>query len=445
MSSPIQKKGDSLDPGNRYKTWFDDELLLLYNRQVQRDYLFRGQRMAMEKSEQASLLSVLVNICLFLIKYFLGVFSGSLALIADSIHSISDVIGSITLFIGLKISKRKSKAFPYGLYKVENLIALVCSLLIFLAGYRIALSAITGEGVPLLRNIPLALPGIYLILAIIYGFMRYERRIARSTDSPSLAADAEEYRTDLYTTLVILGSFIGSFLNIHLDRIASLVVAVFIFKTSGLLFLNTIKVLLDASLDFKTLDQVKTLILDEPRVDELKSLTGRNSGRYKFIEAEMTIKTRELEKAHRVSRALEARIKKNIPYVDHILIHYEPVKKEFINAAIPYIIKEKKVSEHFGEAPAFLVLKVKADSNSLVQQDILINPFLLEERGKGIMAAEFLVKSGVDLVVLKRKFHGKGAQYVFRDAGVEIKATEKSTVREVMDELKIESRGNMRD
>lgn len=401
--------------------------------------------MVMEKSERASLFSVLVNISLFLIKYFLGIFSGSLALIADSIHSISDVIGSMTLFIGLKIAKRKSKVFPYGLYKVENLIALICSLLIFFAGYKIALSAITGEGMPVLRNIPLTLPGICLILGIIYGFMRYERRIARLTQSPSLAADAEEYRTDLYTTIVILGSFLGSFLNIHLDRIASLIISAFIFKAGGVLFLNAIKVLLDASLDFATLDQVKTVILDEPQIDELKSLTGRNSGRYKFIEAEITINTRELEKAHRVSKGLEAKIKKNIPYVDHILIHYEPVKKEFINVAIPYIVKENKVSEHFGEAPAFLVLKVKADSNSLVKQDILINPFLLEERGKGIMAAELLVKNGVDVVVVKRKFHGKGAQYVFRDAGVEIKATEKSTLREVMGELKIESGGKMKD
>lgn len=161
--------------------------------------------MVIEKSERASLFSVLVNISLFLIKYFLGIFSGSLALIADSIHSISDVIGSITLFIGLKISKRKSKVFPYGLYKVENLIALVCSLLIFFAGYKIALSAITGEGMPVLRNIPLTLPGICLILGIIYVFMRYERKIARLTQSPSLAADAEEYRTDLYTTYCHLG------------------------------------------------------------------------------------------------------------------------------------------------------------------------------------------------------------------------------------------------
>lgn len=391
----------------------------------------------MEKSERTSLFSVGINIILFFLKYFLGVFSGSLALIADSIHSISDVIGSVAVFIGLKISKRKSKAFPYGLYKVENLIALVSSFLIFFAGYEIITWAVKGKGVPLLKNLSPTLAGIFSIFVIIYGFMRYERKIAKSTGSPSLAADAGEYKTDLYSTLVILGSFLGSFLGIHLDRIASVIVSAFIFKAGGVLFINAIKVLLDASLDFAALDKVKTIILEESRVEELKSLTGRNSGRYKFIEADVTLRVRELERAHQISQRLEEKIKKDIPYVDHILIHYEPIKREFSHIAIPYIAKDNKVSEHFGETPAFLVLKVKADSNSLVKQDILINPFLLEERGKGIRAAELLVKNGVDVVVVKRKFHGRGPEYVFRDAGVEVKVTEKSTIGEVMDELKI--------
>lgn len=393
----------------------------------------------MERSERTSLFSVGMNIILFFLKYFLGVFSGSLALIADSIHSISDVIGSVAVFIGLKISKRKSKAFPYGLYKVENLIALVSSLLIFFAGYEIITWAVKGKGAPLLKNLPPTLAGILSILVIVYGFMRYERKIAKSTGSPSLAADAEEYKTDLYSTLVILGSFLGSFLGIHLDRIASVIVSVFIFKAGGVLFINAIKVLLDASLDFATLDKVKSVILKEPRVDELKSLTGRNSGRYKFIEADVTLRVTELERAHQISQRLEEKIKKDIPYVDHILIHYEPIKKEFSHIAIPCIAKDNQVSEHFGEAPTFLILTVKFKDNSLVRQNSLTNPYLLEEKGKGILVAELLVKNGVDRVVVREKFRGKGPEYVFREAGVEVTVTKKSDLKKVMAELKIKA------
>jgi len=393
----------------------------------------------MERSERTSLFSVGMNIILFFLKYFLGVFSGSLALIADSIHSISDVIGSVAVFIGLKISKRKSKAFPYGLYKVENLIALVSSLLIFFAAYEIIAWAVKGKGAPLLKNLSPTLAGILSILVIVYGFMRYERKIAKSTGSPSLTADAEEYKTDLYSTLVILGSFLGSFLGIHLDRIASVIVSVFIFKAGGVLFINAIKVLLDASLDFATLDKVKSVILKEPRVDELKSLTGRNSGRYKFIEADVTLRVTELERAHQISQRLEEKIKKDIPYVDHILIHYEPIKKEFSHIAIPCIAKDNQVSEHFGEAPTFLILTVKFKDNSLVRQNSLTNPYLLEEKGKGILVAELLVKNGVDRVVVREKFRGKGPEYVFREAGVEVTVTKKSDLKKVMAELKIKA------
>ena len=67
----------------------------------------------------------------------LAFLSGSVALVADAIHSATDVISSITVLAGIKISKRKSKNFPYGLYKVENFVSLLTSLFIFLAGYEI--------------------------------------------------------------------------------------------------------------------------------------------------------------------------------------------------------------------------------------------------------------------------------------------------------------------
>lgn len=127
------------------------------------------------------------------------------------------------------------------------------------------------------------MPSICLILGIIYGFMRYERKIARLTQSPALAGDAKGYKTDLYTGVVILANFIGGFLNVHLDRIASFIIAGFIFKAGGVLFLNAIKILL-ASLDFAVLDKVKSIVLEESRVGELKSLTGRSSGNYKFYK-----------------------------------------------------------------------------------------------------------------------------------------------------------------
>jgi cob(I)alamin adenosyltransferase len=68
---------------------------------------------------------------------------------------------------------------------------------------------------------------------------------------------------------------------------------------------DAFRVLLDASLDFETLDQVKTIILKDPRVISISGLWGRNSGQYKFIEADITIKARNLEKAHQGLKAFQ--------------------------------------------------------------------------------------------------------------------------------------------
>ena len=98
----------------------------------------------MGKGQKVALFAIGVNLVLFGIKYLFGELSGSVALKAEAIHSLSDVIASSTVFVGLIIAKRKTRSFPYGLYKVENLVSVVVALAIFYAGYEIALEAIKG-------------------------------------------------------------------------------------------------------------------------------------------------------------------------------------------------------------------------------------------------------------------------------------------------------------
>jgi divalent metal cation (Fe/Co/Zn/Cd) transporter len=80
---------------------------------------------------KVAIYSCLVNAALMVAKYFLGEASGSLALKADAIHSLADVVSSLTIFLGIVIADRKTKIFPQGLYKVENLVAMLSSLFIF--------------------------------------------------------------------------------------------------------------------------------------------------------------------------------------------------------------------------------------------------------------------------------------------------------------------------
>jgi cation diffusion facilitator family transporter len=388
--------------------------------------------MSLERSEKAAFLSIILNTSLTLIKYILASLSGSVALMADAIHSLTDVISSASVLMGIKLSKRRSKTFPYGLYKVENLVSLAMSLLIFLAGYEIFRETFTHHAPLVVERIPWAIGGVILAILATYFFSRYEMHIGRQINSPSIIADAEHVKTDMLSSLIILIGLVGGLFQIPLlDKGAALVILIFIARTGYRILVDSIRVLLDASLDFETMDQVKTIILTDPRVEKIRGLWGRNSGRYKFIEADLMLNVKDLQKAHVITDKIAERIREKIPHVDHVLIHYEPIRKETITFAVPLADDKETISEHFGEAPYFSIITLQTKNGAIVKQEFLNNPYLREEEGKGIRVSEWLLQKGVDKIFTKKSFEGKGPFYVFSNARVEMIITAKERLHDL--------------
>ncbi|MGQ9767513.1 MAG: cation diffusion facilitator family transporter [Anaerolineae bacterium] len=383
--------------------------------------------------------SVAVNLFLVGLKVVLAVFSGSLALAADAVHSSVDVVGSLVVLGGLFIARRKSKAFPYGLYKVENVAAIVVAFLIFLAGYEIAREAWQGTARVMTAS-PAVLAGAVLAVVIPLAFSRYEARLAKTTNSPSLAADSRHFQTDVLSSAVVLIALAGSRLGWLLDRIGAAVVVVFIARAGWELLADGMRVLLDASLDVETLAKVRGLMEAEPAVAAVKSLTGRNAGRYRFLEAEVTLRTHDLDKAHAVSQRLEDEIRREIAYVDRVLIHYEPTAKEHIRYAIPLIDLNGTISQHFGKAPYFALVTIRLSDGEIERQEIVANPHTKLAKAKGIQVAEWLVRQKVDAVLVKENLQNKGPEYVFANAGVEIHDVVADTLAATLATLKPEQR-----
>ncbi len=398
--------------------------------------------MAMDQSEKIGLFSVGINSALVLIKVILAYLSGSVALVADAIHSLSDVISSATVLAGIKISKRKSTRFPYGLYKVENLVCLISALFIFFAGYAIVQTVLFKEESLKAEFLPYAMAGVLVTMAITFFFSRYELREGERIGSPSLIADAQHIRTDMFSSAVILCGLVGGLFHWPLDKVAALVVVVLVFRAGFTIFLDAIRVLLDASLDFESMDKVKTAILSHPQVTSIHSLRGRNSGRFKFIEADIGLRVRELERAHHVSQQIEAEISKSVPNVDRVLIHYEPEKKDIRVCAIPLQEDKVSLSDHFGEAPYYYIVQTRERDRSIIEERILTNPFKHEEKGKGLKVSNWLLQQSVDTVYNSKSLEGKGPGYVLSDADVEIVITETKQLGKILQELQ---RGDLKD
>ena len=141
-------------------------------------------------------LSIAVNIFLSLLNLAIAAASGSLAVAAEMVHNLVDLVASVAVLAGVKISERESRAFPYGLYKVENVVAVGVAILIFVSGYEIAKEAIFAEPEATTVN-GWMLAGVALSAVIPLAFSVYEMRVGRKLNSPSLMADAQEYRAKL--------------------------------------------------------------------------------------------------------------------------------------------------------------------------------------------------------------------------------------------------------
>ncbi len=367
-----------------------------------------------------------LNLFLAVMKGFLAVTSGSLAIMAGAIDSGTDAIASFVIYGGVKLSTRKTRAFPLGLYKLENVASVLIAIFIFIAGYEIAARIFSGQ--ERLPQIPL--PYIWLLGAAtltIFLFGRYAIRVGRRTHSPTLIAEGRHRQVDVLSSIVVLvAAFLGylgvdwNIRGITIDQMGACLILVFIVRAGWDLLSDGMRVLLDASIDFATLDRIQEIIKNDPQVDRIIELSGRNAGRFQFIHAEVTVKTQDLEAAHQVSRHLETRIREQIPHIEKITILYEPRKRENVRIALPLADEKGRISAHFGEAPWFAVVLVQRTDQTVQKTEVLKNPHAATETAKGIRVAEWLVKAGVDHVGMKEDVSRKGPGYVLANGGIQV-------------------------
>jgi cation diffusion facilitator family transporter len=317
--------------------------------------------------------SIGVNIVLSLINLGIAIPSGSLAVASEMLHNLVDLLASMAVLVGLKISQRRSKSFPYGLYKVENVIAVVVAILIFFTGFEIVREALFAATRPTTVNLWM-LAGVMLSVIISLAFSHFELRAGKEANSPSLIASAKEYRAHIFSSGVVIVSLTSHFFGLNLDRPAALIVVFFIAQTGWELLKDGMRVLLDASLDAETLAQVREIIENDPAIAQIRTLTGRNSGRYRFLEAEVTLRGDGLKKAHTVSQRIEQAIRDNVPHVERVLIHYEPAVSTHRRVAFPVASPDGRLSEHFGKAPYFALITQRMSDAMIEKKEIVQNP-----------------------------------------------------------------------
>lgn len=388
-----------------------------------------------------ALLAFVLNVVLAAAKGAMAVYSGSLALTASAVDSATDAVASLVLVGGLRLSSLKTRNFPLGLYKIENVLSVVVALFIFLAGWEIAQEAFSRPGPPpRVSVLIIGLQAAATLAVLLFG--RYALNVGRRTESPTLIAEGRHREVDALSSLIVLVSLVLEFFNIRwklmgigIDQIAAILVLLFIAHTGWELLADGMRVLLDASIDFETLERIRKMVKQDPMVAEIKSLVGRNAGRFRFLDINITVRATHLEKAHNVSQRIEEKIRRSIAHVEGITIHYEPQAAVHRRIAVPLENRQGDLSGHFGESPFFAVIKMRTSDGVLSEQRILKNPFRELERGKGIRVAEWLVGMKVDEVWMREDIKHKGPGYVFADAGLAVLNTDAAQLEQLVAEI----------
>lgn len=381
-------------------------------------------------------LAFILNLALALIKGVLAVISGSLAVTAGAIDSATDSVASLAVFIGVQLAEKKTRKFPLGLYKVENVISVIIALFIFFGGYEIA-----GRIVNPNTDTPEISLNILIFMFICtlatYLFGQYALSMGRKTGSPTLLAEGRHRQADVLSSLVVLASvalnYIGwdfTFWGIGIDQLSAAIVLIFIAKAGWELLSEGMRVLLDASIDAPTLSRIRETIKKHPLVTGIEGLIASNAGRFVFIQAEIKLRTADLKKAHTASEEIEENIREEIPRVGRITIHYEPSTKDHYRIALPVNDMQGALSDKFGEAPYFAFLDFSGQAGE-IEQDIQLNPYRSLPRGRGIKVANWLVEQDINEIILEEDIRNKGPAVIFRDAGVSITEASVGTLAQI--------------
>lgn len=279
--------------------------------------------------KQATLVSIISNSCLIVLKFIAGLLSGSISIISEAIHSSTDLLASfIAYFAVLQSSKPADDDHQYGHGKYEYIASLFESLLIVLAGIFIAKETFekiySHTTYQIDANLGLVVMGISIITN--YFVSRYLLMVAKKTNSPAIMADGSHLSADMFSSIAVVTGLIMVKLTGHsfFDSIIALIVAVMIILTGIKLYKEAQENLLDKALTVSQLDDIKNILQKFSDKVVLKTLKTRQNGFKKNIEITLLIDgNMTIKEAHKLCDEIEYTIDSQLKETE-ISIHLEP-------------------------------------------------------------------------------------------------------------------------
>lgn len=282
-----------------------------------------------KEGTKASYITAMLNLFLAIIKFIAGVIGRSSAMVADAIHTFSDIATTAVVIVGLKISNKEAdKKHPYGHEKFEPECSKIVSLLLILTGIYLAYNSVKiiiygNFSTPKSIAIYAALASIAIKEAMYW----YTILVARKIKSISMEADAWHHRSDALSSIGTLIGIVGARMGFAiLDPVAGLIVSFLVIKVGLDFYIKAIKSIVDESADESTIEKISDLALSVTGVESINDLKTRIFGNRIYVDIEVYVnKSISVEEGHNIAHSVHDIIEATLTEVKHCMVHIEPM------------------------------------------------------------------------------------------------------------------------
>lgn len=284
-----------------------------------------------EEATRVSIVSIVGNLILSIIKFIAGVFAHSTSMISDAVHSSSDVFSSFVVIIGVQISSKESdKEHPYGHERMECVAAIILATVLLMTGLVIGYTAL--QKIFLANEFAIEIPGRLALIAAIVSIVSkeamywYTRYYAKKLDSGALMADAWHHRSDALSSVGALIGIGGAMMGYPImEPIASLVICGFICKASYDIYKDAIDKMVDKSCDEEFENEIKEFVLKQKGVMGIDLLKTRMFGNKIYVDIEISADGQKtLNETHEIAHNVHDLLEDTYPKIKHIMIHVNP-------------------------------------------------------------------------------------------------------------------------
>ena len=271
-------------------------------------------------------ITLLFNLSVMGLKFFVGLSTGSLTLIADALHSVTDSANNILGLVANRFSSPlPDREYPYGHQKFEALGALGIAAFLGIACFEIIQSVVDRiiQGIVVVKVSQFELWILLIVLGINISVAFIERAVGKRFMSAILIADAKHTMSDVWITITVIGGLIGVWFGYQwLDIVLALPVAILVFRSAWSIIKDNLPWLVDKIAIAP--EVIHQIVLSVPGVVNCHDIASRGVvGRQVFVEMHLIVDPLDVEHAHRITEEVEHRIQEKFHPV-RVVIHVEP-------------------------------------------------------------------------------------------------------------------------